>query len=156
VYGLATVGGHTHQQTHTRSGKSGWYCRQPRPPRDRRLASRVEPFLAKALSGSRCPFSRRLRSFARLGCYLCCLFLLLLVPIVQGMLFHLGRELVEPARRSLVCVDGQPFGLDRTGKGPMHREIAVVSRHTNSGPRRKRNVRSPGRSGRPAACSLVA
>src|SRR5262249_11556295 len=84
--------------------------------------SRVEPFLAQALSGNCCPFSRRLRPFARPGCYLYCLFSLL-VPIVQRMLFHLGRELVEPARRSLVCVDGQPFGLDRTGKGPVRREF---------------------------------
>jgi hypothetical protein len=39
----------------------------------------------------------------------------LLVPVAQGMLFHFGSERVEPARGSLVRVDGQPFGFDCTG-----------------------------------------
>jgi hypothetical protein len=41
----------------------------------------------------------------------------LVVPVVQGMLFHFGCELVESARRSLMGVDGQPFRCNCAGKG---------------------------------------
>lgn len=117
-------------------------CRRAGPPQDRRLPSRIETFLAQALPGSRCPFSRGLRPPAGLRRYRLCLFLLLLVPIAQGMLFYLGRELVEAARRSLMRVDGQPFGFDRTGQGRLRPKNAVVFRHPNSGPRRTRSARS--------------
>ena len=102
----------------------------------------VEPFLAKALPGSRCPLSCGLRPLAGLRCYLNCMFLQLLVSVAQGMLFHFGRELVESTRRSLMRVDGQPFRCNCAGKSRLSLEITVGFRHLNSGPRRTRCTHS--------------
>ena len=70
------------------------------------------------------------------------MFLQLLVPVVQGMLFHFGRELVESTRHSVMRVDGQLFRNKRAGKGRLSVEITVGFRHLNSGPRRTRCTHS--------------
>jgi hypothetical protein len=95
-----------------------------------------------------------LRPLAGLRCYLDCTFLLLLVPVAPGMLFHFGRELVEPARDSLMRVNGHPFLLDCAEKGRLGLEIAVVCRHLNIGPRRTRGTRSSAGSHPSAAASV--